>query len=495
MKSMAIGKKLTLSVAAMLAITIALGCISLLDLNKTTGDFRHAADHRVMLITLSSELQADVLNIRSAQRGMGLYKFLNIPANFKIATDLFARSMTDASSVTDKMLSMAESEQTKEQIREAKQLLEKVQANNQKIRVLYDAGKIDEGAMLALEVKAPLDRSVELAKGIITEQQKIMNQEKTQAESLYSASLWHAAVVLVLSLTLGALILFVVRQISGTLRQLSSELSQGADQVASAAAQVSSSSQSLAQGASEQAASLEETSSSTVEISSMTVQNSDHAQKAAHLVKDTSRQFASTNQRLGEMVTAMQEITSTSNQVAKIIKVIDDIAFQTNILALNAAVEAARAGESGLGFAVVAEEVRNLAQRCAQAAKDTQILLETAVAKSTQGSEKVKQVEEAIVKLTKQAEELTILVDEVSVGSLEQKKGLEQIAGAINQMEQVTQKTAASAEESASAGEELNAQADTLRGFVEHLTRFVDGASAEESPRVAISAVRRYQEA
>jgi methyl-accepting chemotaxis protein/methyl-accepting chemotaxis protein-1 (serine sensor receptor) len=444
---------------------------------------------------MADQLKADILDLRSAQRALGLYKFLDNPTYYKISSDAFVKNIADANSMADKMLSVAEVETTKARLREVKQLLGQLQTNNDRISALYDAGKYAEGANLAIEVRAPLIRVIDLSAGLVLAQQQKLVEEKTQAESLYVASLWRALTVLVLSVALGAFVLFIVRQISGTLRQLSSELSQGADQVASAAAQVSSSSQSLAQGASEQAASLEETSSSTVEISSMTVQNSDHAQKAAHLVKDTSRQFTSTNQRLGEMVTAMQEITSTSNQVAKIIKVIDDIAFQTNILALNAAVEAARAGESGLGFAVVAEEVRNLAQRCAQAAKDTQILLETAVAKSTQGSEKVKQVEEAIVKLTKQAEELTILVDEVSVGSLEQKKGLEQIAGAINQMEQVTQKTAASAEESASAGEELNAQADTLRGFVEHLTRFVDGASAEESPRVAISAVRRYQEA
>jgi methyl-accepting chemotaxis protein/methyl-accepting chemotaxis protein-1 (serine sensor receptor) len=227
---------------------------------------------------------------------------------------------------------------------------------------------------------------------------------------------------------------------------------------------------------------LEETSASTEEISAMTSQNSECALKAANLVSQSSKQFADTKQQLGDMVTAMEEISGASNQVAKIIKVIDEIAFQTNILALNAAVEAARAGQSGMGFAVVAEEVRNLAQRCAKAAKDTEVLIETAISKSAHGAQKVHEVEQSIAKATEQALEMKTLVDEVNLGSQEQKKGLEQIAKAISQMEQVTQQTAAGAEESASAGEELNAQADTLRASVGELTRLVKGAGAFEEP-------------
>ncbi len=171
----------------------------------------------------------------------------------------------------------------------------------------------------------------------------------------------------------------------------------------------------------------------------------------------------------------MTDITTSSGKISKIIKVIDEIAFQTNILALNAAVEAARAGEAGLGFAVVADEVRNLAQRCAQAAKDTADLIEDSVAKSNAGQAKVDQVAGAIRTVTEEAGKIKVLVDEISVGSQEQARGIEQIGSAITQMDQVTQRAAASAEEGASAAEELTAQSESLKAVVAQLTRMVGG--------------------
>ena len=162
----------------------------------------------------------------------------------------------------------------------------------------------------------------------------------------------------------------------------------------------------------------------------------------------------------------MGEINTQSGKISKIIKVIDEIAFQTNILALNAAVEAARAGEAGMGFAVVADEVRNLAQRCAQAARDTAALIEESIAKSNDGKVKVDEVADAIRAITEESAKVKTLVDEVNLGSQEQARGIEQIGKAITQMEQVTQTTAASAEESAAAAEELNAQSETLKDIV-----------------------------
>jgi len=171
----------------------------------------------------------------------------------------------------------------------------------------------------------------------------------------------------------------------------------------------------------------------------------------------------------------MAEINTQSDKISKIIKVIDEIAFQTNILALNAAVEAARAGEAGMGFAVVADEVRNLAQRCAQAAKDTTALIEESIAKSSGGKTKVDQVAATIHAVTSEASRIKELVEQVNQGSAEQARGLDQISKAISQMEQVTQSTAATAEESAAAAEELNAQSDTLRSVVNRLSAMIGG--------------------
>jgi len=273
----------------------------------------------------------------------------------------------------------------------------------------------------------------------------------------------------------------VVRGITRDLTQAANELGDGAQQVASAASQVSSSSQSLAQGSSEQAASLEETSASSEEINSMARKNTENSRAAAELVTRSEQRFAQTNQSLDQMVVAMGDINAQSGKISKIIKVIDEVAFQTNILALNAAVEAARAGEAGMGFAVVANEVRNLAQRCAQAARDTAELIEESIAKSNDGKVKVDQVAAAVRAITDEFGKVKILVDEVNHGSEEQTRGIEQVAGAVTQMEKVTQTTAASAQESAAAAEELNAQSEAVKQIVERLTAMVGGATRSHS--------------
>src|SRR4029077_11204444 len=218
--------------------------------------------------------------------------------------------------------------------------------------------------------------------------------------------------------------------ITRTLRSATEQLAEGAGQITSAASQVASSSQSLAQGASEQAASLEETSASSEEITSMTRKNAENSQSAANVMSAVDQHVKEGNRTLEQMVVSMAEINASSDKISKIIKVIDEIAFQTNILALNAAVEAARAGEAGMGFAVVADEVRNLAQRSAQAAKDTATLIEESVAKSSEGSANLQKVTEVIHSITSSSSKVKVLVDEVNLGSQEQARGIEQISKA-----------------------------------------------------------------
>jgi len=296
-------------------------------------------------------------------------------------------------------------------------------------------------------------------------------------------------ITLIIALAAGIILsAFNIRSILKVLSGVSDNLHAGAQQTTAAATQVSTASQSLAQGATEQAASLEETSASLEEISSMTKRNAENAQRAKDLAGH-ARQAADTGVTdMTAMKTAMSEIKGSSDDIAKIIKTIDEIAFQTNILALNAAVEAARAGEAGAGFAVVADEVRNLAQRAAQAAKETAAKIETAIDKTHQGveiSNKVAVSLEAIVTRTREVNELVV---EIASASLEQNQGISQVTQAVAQMDQVTQSNAASAEESASAAEELNAQAHALEGVVSELLTLTGQTSAATTATAAPSA-------
>jgi hypothetical protein len=249
-----------------------------------------------------------------------------------------------------------------------------------------------------------------------------------------------------------------------------------AEQIASAAAEVSSSSQSLAQGASQQAKSIEETSASTAQIHAMANQNQENSNSTARIVADAAARFEGTNVSLSNMVAAMNGINESSEKISRIIKVIDQISFQTNILALNAAVEAARAGQAGLGFAVVADEVRNLAGRCAQAAEDTSGLIEDCMARSRSGRTMVEEFAMELRTITSDSSKMKVLVDEINVGSQDQSKGIDRISRSIHEMEQVTQNNAAAAEETAAAAEELTAQAGVIRGIVEQLAALSDAA-------------------
>jgi methyl-accepting chemotaxis protein len=275
------------------------------------------------------------------------------------------------------------------------------------------------------------------------------------------------------------------KRVCHALSALAQSLGDGSNQVASAAAQVSSSSQSLAEGASEQAASLEETSSSLEEMASMTKRNAENAQKANDLAKQTRTAADKGTIDMQTMSAAMDAIKVSSDDIAKIIKTIDEIAFQTNILALNAAVEAARAGEAGMGFAVVADEVRNLAQRSAQAAKETAGKIEGAITKTAQGVGISQQVAETLNEIATKARQVDELVAEVAGASREQTQGITQVNTAVGQMDKVTQSNAANAEESAAAAEELNAQAVTMKESVAELLQLVGGRSQNTAARTA----------
>ncbi len=289
-----------------------------------------------------------------------------------------------------------------------------------------------------------------------------------------------------LLLIIGILILITTTYISKPMNSAINQIEAASMQVTGSSVELNDSSQQLSEGSIEQAASIEETSATMDETSSMVQLNADNSLQANNLSREALDEAEAGTKKMSSMTKSMDELKKSSGEIGKIIKVIDEIAFQTNMLALNAAVEAARAGDAGLGFAVVAEEVRNLAQKSAQAAKDTAEIIDRNIELSDQGVEISNDVNKSLDEIVNKINEVNSLVGEVAVASQEQAKGATQVSEAIAQMEKVVQENSASAEETNASANEMKNQSIELNRIINMLNELVKGAKGD----VAIAQVK-----
>jgi methyl-accepting chemotaxis protein/methyl-accepting chemotaxis protein-1 (serine sensor receptor) len=465
-----------MALAAMVAATY-----SLTSLRQVESQTQEKIVGSAARLDQSRQISTGIANMRGAMRGVSLFSLMHATGPFAAARSTYDKTVAEMRDVIQQMEASKLTTEDQAAVNAIRSALDRWAENFREFADMSAAGQAVQASDMALKKITPLIDALQknaAAFGAANSLRRDTAIAATQAGIQRNEIVMLAIATLILLAAGGGF--FVVTGLSTTLKHISETVAEGAQQVAQVAAQVSASSQALAQGSSQNAGSLEETSAATEQISSMARRNTDNSRNAAGIVAHSVEKFTETNLALDGMVLAMGEINGSSQKISKIIKVIDEIAFQTNILALNAAVEAARAGEAGLGFAVVADEVRNLSQRCAQAARDTASLIEESIAKSDGGKSKVDRVADAIRGITGEATEVKTLVDEVNVGSQEQARGLDQISKAITQMEQSGQTSAASAEETAAAAEELAAQSATLSDIGKQLRSLVDGSAARE---------------
>jgi methyl-accepting chemotaxis protein len=470
-------------ILVLLAIIVGVVIVSLTGIQTSMYDI---VDVNVYELNLYEDMTKCVYEIIGDMKEMVM---IDNPAKVeeinKEITDL--RAAYDAKS--KEIEKIASSEAGAAQQEKIKEELSKARPLNNKVIELIKANNREEAAKVYENEADPVDDAwLAAMKEAIDMQNESNTKEAANATAENQRTILIVIILGSVTIIAGIVIaVFITRSITKPVKNIVIDLTEGAQQVAAASGQLSATSQQLAEGNSEQASSIEETSSTLEESASMVSQNSENTRQAAILAAQTKASSDKGNNDMHDMMNSMNEIKKSSDQIAKIIKVIDDIAFQTNMLALNAAVEAARAGDAGMGFAVVAEEVRNLAQRSAQAAKDTAAIIESNITLSENGVSVAKKVGESLAEITVQAKKVNELMDEIAAASQEQSQGISQINKAISQMEAVTQQNAANAEESASASEELNAQAGNLREIVQQLVILVDGKAAETYTHASVN--------
>ncbi len=497
--SWTIGKRLFTGFGAVLFLVLVIGVSDRLTTGRLSGQVARMSNVTAAGLRLSGEIETAVANVRASTRTVSIAAARQQGDVVKREIEETGRQFDHALTAVDALAKLADSAEKRAMCEGIRTALVNWRDGAKKVHQLAAEFRGAE----AMEAGDAIDAEANRARDLSAKMAQLETTQLSDDRDAAARTGWWAQIALFVSFGLAFLAAGVVAYtVVGVVRDLKAvahNMQEGARKMAGTSAQVADSARSLSTGASQQAASIEETSATMEEMSSMTRRNAANAQEAAKLMVSAEHLVKRSNQALGQMLSSMAVIQESSGKVSKIIKTIDEIAFQTNILALNAAVEAARAGEAGMGFAVVAEEVRNLAQRSAQAAKDTASLIESSIVSAKDGNDRVGLVEQSIREITANAELVKGLVDQVSEASTQQAGGFDQVAHAITQMEKVIQTTAATAEESAAASAELNSQAEVAMELVHHLQSLAGRTAAESievepsASVVAIDSARRFR--
>jgi len=470
MSSYTIGTRLMIGFGGLALAVLALGITSLRMTEGIGGQLEQAINHIAREQVLAGQLSTAVSDMSSHERGVAFSTVLQQPERTREFKGQFAAAAGRAVQSLEELRPLAIDPRLLSTVEDLDRQLTALSANHVEMTGMLDSGQMDAALKYFDETMLPRLATVgDTSKQLAAEASRQLADVEAGTRQARVRNRWLTLVLLGISILASAAVVVEVHRSTKSLRGLTSRMQTAAVLVGEASRQISEASESLAQGASRQASSLEETSASSQEMSSMTQRNAGNAGEVTRLMAEVDRRVGDANRTLEQMAASIEDINGSSEKIARIIKVIDEISFQTNILALNAAVEAARAGEAGMGFAVVADEVRNLAQRCAQAARDTATLIEESIQTAGDGARKLNMMTEAIRCITSSTSEVKRLAEEVNLGSGEQARGIEHVAQTLAQMEQVTQEVASSAEESASAANTMTAQARAMNEVVAEL--------------------------
>lgn len=475
-KNLKIDKKLTVLITIGLILGAVIGFIGI-------GAINVCKSSESLLINLGikpEELIANTYQMVQANRA-DTYKYVlssNATERAEIKSNMLKRYDTIAENVEEYSKKDNEAK-TKNDMEDMANKVAECKKLRLKVLDLKDQGKPSEAFALikinAKNAQAILDSLDNLDKEVRNQTSELENDFNKAATSAITFLIITMLVTIAVLSILGKMI---SNMITKPIQHAIGELTKGSSEVSAASAQVEAASHALAEGTQEQSASIQETSSTLEETASMVQQNNENTKQAAIMAKNAKEYAQKSNKEMSTMMVSMGDLKQSSNEIAKIIKVIDEIAFQTNLLSLNAAVEAARAGDAGKGFAVVAEEVRSLAQRSAQAAKDTASIIEKNISLSEGSADIAKNVNESLTQIDEEAKKVAELLEEISTATDEQARGISEINKAVQQMEQVVEENAATSEESASAAQELSSQAENVGDIVRSLIRLVEGANA-----------------